>query len=145
MAVDLPPTDPSLRRGHKTTEFLVTVGTVVVAWTATVLATLGQLEGVLPEKYNVWVLVATTVATALQTAGYSLSRGNAKAKAASAIPEYLNALENARINSYNISLQEEQRAAMTPAPVVHTDPATGEPLVSSDDSESVPGEDGDLF
>lgn len=55
---------PSVKPGHKTTEFLVTAATIVGALAA-------ALAGSLPPK---WAAIATTVAAA----AYSLSRGITK-------------------------------------------------------------------
>jgi hypothetical protein len=84
-----PPTNPSLRRGIHTSEFLLAAITSLVGWIPTLLVLLGDLKSVVPERYNVYVILASSLLTAIASHGYSTSRGQAKAAAAAAVPGYL--------------------------------------------------------
>lgn len=112
------PSDPSLRRGHKTSEFLLTAVAVVLPLLGSLLVLLDAIAPSLPPQYGVILTAASSVAAALATGLYSLGRSLAKSRAAASIPEYLNALENSRVNSFNIDLQqgalEARQAAKAP-------------------------------
>jgi hypothetical protein len=156
MAVSTP-TNPALRRGYLTTEGLTTIGSLLAGWATNALILLDAVS--VPEKYEALLVVGIALATGVQSAGYALGRGKAKAAAAGAIPEYLNALENSRVNSFNIELQEAAVARDAAArgatvfqtaggaPYVEDGPVyygtEGDPVVSPADPESVYGTDGD--
>lgn len=67
-----------MKRGLATTEFWVHAATLVATWTATALALSGNLQDVLPKKYDPWLVLATTILSALQAAAYSVSRSSVK-------------------------------------------------------------------
>lgn len=80
--------DLSLKPGAKTSEFLVTLLTVLGSWIATVLALLGDIGPSLPEQYRPWVLIGTIALTASQAVVYNLKRGDLKKAAIGAVVGY---------------------------------------------------------
>lgn len=127
--------DLTLKPGRKTSEFLVTLATIVTAWLASVLTVLTDIGPTLPEKYKPWVLIATLTLTTIQTSVYNIRRGKIKEAALGAVVGY---------NAVAQKVAEAHTTITTDGPPIVTQELTG----SQDDVEQpapsagLPAEDG---
>lgn len=74
------------KAGYRTTEFYTHALGLALTWVTVFLSLSGQFQTAVPGKYQPWVVAAGTLATALQTGLYGLSRARVKAGAATTAP-----------------------------------------------------------
>lgn len=88
-----PPTDPSLRRGVKTSEFLLSAVTVIVTILASLLVLVDAIAASVPPQYEALFASVSAIASALVVGLYTVGRQLAKGRVAQSIPAYLEALK----------------------------------------------------